>query len=283
MIKDIIKNRLKEYSPETELEQQNILQEIVQYYILAGLSKTGFFNEAIFHRGTFLRIVHQIDRFSEDLDFLLKKPDLHFLWKPYIDRIQTDLHAEGLDFEVKDRSQSNVKKAFLKTDSIGKILLIELPFQRLRAQKLLIKLEIDSNPPAGSTFETHYLNFPTIAPITTQTLESSFSLKSHALLCREYVKGRDWYDFLWYIRRKTGINFQLLKNALVQQGPWKGQNISIDQSWYLEKMADTIKTIDWKKAKEDVVRFIPVKASSQLAHWNADLFLYFLHQMKKQG
>jgi predicted nucleotidyltransferase component of viral defense system len=283
MIKDIIKNRLKEYSPETEIEQQNILQEIVQYYILAGLSKTGFFNEAIFHGGTFLRIVHQIDRFSEDLDFLLKKTDLHFLWKPYIDRIQTDLHAEGLDFEVKDRSQSNVKKAFLKTDSIGKILLIELPFQRLRAQKLLIKLEIDSNPPAGSTFETHYLNFPTIAPITTQTLESSFSLKSHALLCREYVKGRDWYDFLWYIRRKTGINFQLLRNALVQQGPWKGQNISIDQSWYLEKMADTIKTIDWKKAKEDVVRFIPVKASSQLAHWNADLFLYFLHQMKKQG
>jgi predicted nucleotidyltransferase component of viral defense system len=158
MIKDIIKNRLKDYSPGNEIEQENILQEIVQHYILTGLSKTGFFNEAMFHGGTFLRIVHQIDRFSEDLDFLLKKPDPNFQWKPYIDRIQSDLHAEGLDFEVKDRSQSNVKKTFLKTDSVGKLLMIELPFQRRRAQKLLIKLEIDSNPPAGSTFETHYLN-----------------------------------------------------------------------------------------------------------------------------
>ncbi len=152
MFKKIIEERINEYQPKNEIEQENVLQEILQHYILATLSKTDFFTFAEFHGGTFLRVVHRLDRFSEDLDFLLKRKDTKFKWKKYLDQIMNDLKTEGLEFEIKDRSESNVKKIFLKTDSIGKVISINFPFTRMVGQKIKIKLEIDTNPPKGSTF-----------------------------------------------------------------------------------------------------------------------------------
>ena len=112
-----------------------------------------------------------------------------------------------------------VRKAFVKTDSIGSVVTLGLPFERVSSKKIRIRLEIDINPPQGSSFETSYLSFPTTAPLTTQTLPSGFGTKTHALLCRRYVKGRDWYDFLWYVARRTVPDLALLGNALLQQGP----------------------------------------------------------------
>ncbi len=281
MFKNLIEEKIKEFNPKNEIEQENILQEIIQHYILASLSKTDFFTFAEFHGGTFLRIIHGLDRFSEDLDFLLKKPDTKFKWQKYLKQIKNDLKTEGLGFEIKDKTTTNVKKVFLKTDSVGKVIIINFPFFRMLNKKIKIKLEIDTNPPKGSTFETHYINFPTIAPITTQTLESSFSLKSHALLCRTYVKGRDWYDFIWYTSKKIALNFKLLQNALYQQGPWQDKKINIDLVWYINNLSKKINDIDWKKARDDVMRFIPTESQPKLEHWNKKFFKYYLDQMNK--
>ncbi|MDD5067288.1 MAG: nucleotidyl transferase AbiEii/AbiGii toxin family protein [bacterium] len=281
MFKDIIREKLREYSPKNGIEQENILQEIVQYYMLASLARTGFFSIAGFHGGTYLRMVHNLDRFSEDLDFILKKPDRKFKWQEYTGPVLGDLQAEGLKLQIQDRSESNVKKVFLKTDSIGKVILIDLPFSRHNARKIRVKLEIDTNPPKGSEFETQYINFPTVAAITTQSPDSSFSLKSHALLCRKYVKGRDWYDFAWYVSKKTRLNFILLKNALLQIGPWEKQKLSIDMDWYVKNLKEKITGIDWKKAKEDVMRFIPTASQDKLEVWSRDFFINQLEQMKR--
>lgn len=281
MFKGIIQEKLREYSPKNDIEQENILQEIVQSYILAGLAGTDFFSLAGFHGGTSLRMIHNMDRFSEDLNFLLKKPDPEFRWHKYTDRIISGLEAEGMKLEMRDRSEAVVKKAFLKTDSIGKMILIDLPFTRHHARKISVKLEIDTNPPKGSLFETRYINFPTIAAITVQTLESGFSLKSHALLCRTHVNGRDWYDFLWYVSKKASLNFKLLQNAINQTGPWEKKKIRIDLDWYMKNLREKIASIDWKKARDDVMRFIPTGSQNKLDFWKKDFFLNQLEQMRR--
>jgi predicted nucleotidyltransferase component of viral defense system len=188
-----------------------VLQELMQHYVLASLSRAGMFSEAIFHG---------VSRFSEDLDFLLKRPDPGFRWNKYLEAVDRDCAQEGIEFGLLDKSAADnaVQKAFLKTDSIGKVLLLALPFERPNPRKIRIKLEIDTNPPAGSAFQTSYITFPGVAAVTTQTLPSGFGTKAHALLCRRYVKGRDWYDFVWYTSRKIKPDLELLQNALFQQG-----------------------------------------------------------------
>lgn len=285
MIEELLSGKIQEYNPKNAIEQDNVLQELMQHYCLVSMAKIGFFKFAEFHGGTFLRIVHKLQRFSEDLDFVLKKPDPQFTWKKYLDKIQMDLQSENIAVEVQDKSKAEltVKKAFLKTDSIGKIILLKLPYGRYRNRKIKIKLEIDINPPEGSEFETHYINFPVMTAITCQTLGSSFAGKCHALLCREYVKGRDWYDFIWYVNRKIEPNLNLLNHALFQQGPWAGTYIKPSFSWLVEQLQKKIETLDWLQARKDVERFVPQQSEMDLNLWQTDFFLYHLNKLSEQA
>jgi len=283
MIAGVLSARIREYAPANALEQENVLQELMQHYALASLSRSGLFSEAIFHGGTCLRIIHGMARFSEDLDFLLKRSDPGFRWEKYLKPLQEDFHNEGIRLETQDKSSlgSTVRKAFLKTDSVGTILMLELPFERRNPRKLRIKLEIDTNPPAGSSFQTSYITFPGIAALTTQALPSGFSTKAHALLCRRYVKGRDWYDFAWYIARKIKPDLELVRNALYQQGPWAGRKLAITPDWFLEHLAAVIDRIDWTEARADVQRFLPMTEQAGLDAWGRDFFAYQLEQLKR--
>ncbi len=283
MIADMLKNRIREYAPANVVEQENVLQELMQHYVLASLSRAGMFSEAIFHGGTCLRIIYGTNRFSEDLDFLLKSPNPAFRWNKYLERIEKDCAQEGIEFELQDRSKAEtaVQKAFLKTDSIGTLLMLELPFERYNPKKIRIKLEIDTNPPAGSDFETSYITFPNTAAITTQTLSSGFATKAHALLCRRYIKGRDWYDFTWYVRRKAKPNFSLLRNALDQQGPWAGRDIDVNVDWFVNAIRAVIQQIDWNTTRLDVQRFLPVREQESLGEWTEEFFLYQTERLKQ--
>lgn len=282
MMDKVVAAKLREYAPSNAMEQDNVLQEMMQHYVLAALARAGLFKEAIFHGGTCLRIVNGINRFSEDLDFLLKQPDPGFRWQPYLEAVRKDCAAEGVVFEVQDKAAANtaVRKAFLKTDSIGKILVLDLPFERHAARKLRIKLEIDTNPPAGSAFTTSYITFPATVALTTQTLESSFALKLHALLCRPYVKGRDWYDFVWYVARGIRPDLQLLRHALDRQGPWSGQQTRVTWSWLGDNLREVIGRIDWAIARQDVQRFLPSREQQSLSLWDAAFFLHHLDKME---
>jgi len=283
MLDRILSARIRDYAPANTVEQENVLQELMQHYVLSSLSRAGLFADAMFHGGTCLRIVYGTNRFSEDLDFLLKQSDSNFRWQGYLEFVQKDCAQQGIPFEVQDKSQAGttVQKAFLKTDSIGKILVMELPFERYHSRKFRIKLEIDTNPPVGSTFTTSFITFPATAPLTTQSLESGFALKLHALLCRGYVKGRDWYDFVWYIARNTRPDLELLRQALQQQGPWAGQCITVNLHWVQKSMEATIRRIDWGMARDDVQRFLPLREQEGLQVWNADFFLHYLARMNE--
>ena len=285
MLNKVLSARIRDYAPTNPVEQDNVLQELMQHYVLSSLSRAGLFAQTMFHGGTCLRIVYGMNRFSEDLDFLLKRPDPKFRWQGYLESVRKDCAQEGIPFEVQDKAQAGtvVRKAFLKTDSIGKILTLDLPFERYQPRKIRIKLEIDTHPPAGSTFTTSYLTFPVTAPITTQSLESGFALKLHALLCRPYVKGRDWYDFVWYVARETRPDLNLLRHALQQQGPWAGQKIAVTMSWVQENMDAAIRRIRWTAARDDVQRFLPLREQEGLRAWGADFFLQQLARMSARG
>jgi hypothetical protein len=283
MIAEVLNARIREYAPANAMEQENVLQELMQYYVLASLSRAGMFSEAMFHGGTCLRIVHGMSRFSEDLDFLLKKPDPRFRWNKYLEAVARDCAQEGIEFELQDKSATDiaVQKAFLKTDSIGKVLLLALPYDRPNPRKIRIKLEIDTNPPAGSSFQTSFITFPGIAALTTQTLSSGFGTKSHALLCRKYIKGRDWYDFAWYATRKIRPDLRLLQNALFQQGPWAGRQFGVTPDWYLEQMSSAIGSVRWEEARQDVQRFLPAWEQAGLRLWSRQFFLDQLAAVKR--
>ncbi|MBF0198484.1 MAG: nucleotidyl transferase AbiEii/AbiGii toxin family protein [Planctomycetes bacterium] len=139
-------------------------------------------------------------------------------------------------------------------------------------RKIRIKLEVDTNPPNGAIVESKYLNFPFLSSIAAHELPSLFAGKLHALLCRDYIKGRDWYDFLWYIARKCPINLTLLQAALYQTGPWMNTSQQIDIDWVCNSLFTKIKSIDWQHAVLDVQRFLKPEELPSLSLWSSASF-----------
>ncbi|MCB1118780.1 MAG: nucleotidyl transferase AbiEii/AbiGii toxin family protein [Chlamydiia bacterium] len=278
---DLIHQRIRDYQPASKEEELNAYKEICQEIALAALARANFFQKGAFQGGTCLRIVHQLDRFSEDLDFVLEEPDPHFQWTPYLHAMESEFAAQGLNLKAVDRSKGNtvVKKAFLKDDSFGQILTLNYPRSRADNQTIRIKLEIDTNPPKGSKNAAHVINYPFPFSLITHDLPTLFSGKCVALLCREYVKGRDWYDFLWYMRNKTLINYPYLKNALAQNQLYTDLPQSIDRIWLLDALSDKIRTIDWEQAKGDTRRFIRADRQHVIDAWSKELFLQIVQSL----
>lgn len=179
----LVQDRLDSYHCQSSIEEELAIREITQEVALAALGRTEFFKHAVFQGGTCLRILYGLNRFSEDMDFLLKEPSL-------------------------------------------------------------------------------------------------FAGKLHALLCREYVKGRDWYDFLWYTSQEVRINYEFLSSALRQQGPWQYQEVQTNLEWCLEHLESKIRSVDWPEAREDIRRFVKAGEQPSLELWSADLFLSQLRKIK---
>ncbi len=278
----IIQNRLDSYNCKTELEEEHAIREISQEVALSALGRTDFFKYAVFQGGTCLRIFYGLNMFSEDMDFILKEPDRDFQLKPHIKALSDELLAYGYNIEVVDRPKADtaVKKVFIKDDSIGKVLQFNHGGKTGPLRKIRIKFEIDTNPPLGSNFETKYVDFPFVSSVTIQDKSSLFAGKIHALLCREYIKGRDWYDFIWYTSQGVNINYQFLASALKQQGTWQGQNIELDLHWCIKQFRIKITSIDWTVTKEDVRRFVKTTELPSVDLWSRDLFLAQLEKMK---
>jgi len=271
---DLIQKRLAQYKAVGPIEEENALKEIIQEIVLFSLWQAGFFEVAAFQGGTSLRILHGLPRFSEDMDFILLEPDANFSWQSYLESLTETCKEFGIKPEALDKASMDqrVKKAVIKDTSIANQL--DLSFMdELNGRKLKIKLEIDCNPPAGSGFEYSYLDFPVDYEVCHQDINSNFALKTHALLCRPYLKGRDWYDFSWYITQGVTPNLLLLQNAIDQYGPWQGQNLVIGQVWLVNALAEKIKAIDWKDAADDVKRFLKPVEQKSLSLWSERFFM----------
>lgn len=278
----MIQERLRSYACSSVQDEDHAIREITQEVILAALSRTGFFRHALFQGGTCLRVFHGLNRFSEALDFILSNPDRAFDLLPFLNGIVTELHAYGYRPEINDRSSSDdtVKKAFIKDDSLGKLLKFSFPTRTGPVKKIRIKIEVDVNPPSGTGTDLKYLDFPFVASVAVQDSPSLFAGKTHALLCREYDKGRDWYDFLWYTAQRTPVNYAFLSSALRQLGPWKGNDLQCDAEWLRVQLGDRIKRIDWQAVIADVRRFVPTSEHQSLELWSPELFLAQLPKIR---
>lgn len=271
----IVQERLESYQCASALQEEQALREISQEIILAGLSRTDFFSKAAFHGGTCLRIFHSLNRFSEDLDFALRTPDSSFELVPYLEKVCDELMAYGYTLEIDDRSKGGqtVRKAFLKDQSLGTLLSLNYRPAAGPMRKLRIKMEVDTNPPSGASYDMPLLDYPFPSAVRVFDLPSLFAGKTHALLCREYLKGRDWYDFVWYTARRTPINHALLSAALDQQGPWKGTQPETDNAWCVTQLTNAIESTDWDHARRDVQRFLKPHELPTLQLWTPEFFM----------
>lgn len=280
---EIINQKMQQYNPENKQEEINAFKEIVQEIALLALSRTNFFKQGAFQGGTCLRIVYGLQCYSEDLDFILYQPQENFRWEIFIDEIVAEFLMYGLEVSVKDKSETSdiIKNSFLKDNSFGRVLSLKYGRNASDQQAINIKLEIDTHPPLGSNFESKLIIFPQAFSITAQDIPSLFAGNIHAMLCRRYVKGRDWYDFIWYVTRGSSINLELLKNALFQQGPWANQALNINSGWVITELTKKIANIDWGIAKKDVYSFIKSNEKQSIDLWSQEFFTHFLYLLRE--
>lgn len=211
-----VKKLLDEYGCKTNEERNAALREIVQELALVALSRTDFFSRAAFYGGTALRVFYGLDRFSEDLDFSLEKPDASFCLDEYLPAIRDELASWGFEMtvEIKDKMREGaIQSAFIKGGTVihlVKIAAVEPPVRGIPPNSLLrIKVEIDTDPPPAARYETKYRLSPISHAVRLYDKASLFAGKAHALLCRSWkdrVKGRDFYDYLWYLSAAVPLN-----------------------------------------------------------------------------
>ena len=259
-------------------EERNALKEVVQEVALCGLSRAGFFKSTAFYGGTALRIFYGLDRFSEDLDFSLIAPDPSFDLKAYFPILESEIRATGLNFTVEEKvksAESNIRSAFLKGNTKEHILSF---FQGQDSSALhpgeiiRIKFEVDIDPPAHAAFESKYRLLPSPYEVRLYDLPSLFAGKIHAVLCRAWknrVKGRDLYDYVFYLAKGAAVNLKHLKERLVDSG-FIGEDFQLDQGSLIGLLNERFASIDYEQAKQDVLPFI--KDKSKLNLWSSAFF-----------
>jgi hypothetical protein len=273
-----LKDMLDAYQPQTPTDYQNAVREVVQEIALLGLWRGGFFEKAAFYGGTALRIFHGLRRFSEDLDFTLLSADDTSRLETYLPSVATELESWGFSFEAEKKSageRTGIESAFLKGGTQLNLLHIGAPADLAnklpRRQSLRIKLELDLRPPPFATTEVRTQLLPSPYQVTLYDLESLFAGKLHAVLCRGWksrIKGRDFYDFVWYVSRNIRPNLAHLDARMRQTGHWSGKPINARslKELLLARFAD----IDFKKAADEVRIFISDPRELEL--WSSSFF-----------
>ncbi len=277
----IIEQMLSKYDIQTQDDALNALKEIYQEIALLGLYRGGFFNRACFYGGTALRIIYNLDRFSEDLDFSLLQKEDNFDIKEYFPFIIDEFEALGIKIELTKKNKktiSHIESAFLKNDTSIYTLDMEIPnissvFSGIRSgKKLKIKFEVDVNPPLNFQTASHTLLLPTTFNIVAMTLPCLYAGKVHAILFRNWknrVKGRDWYDFEWYVKRGVRVDLAHLKQRMVESGDFdKNENLTLDV--LKELLHKKIDSLDVAKARSEVSVFL--KDNSSLEFWSIEYF-----------
>lgn len=277
---NIIKQMLSHYEIHNINDEINALKEIIQELVLSGLSRGGFFDEAAFYGETALRIFYKLDRFSEDLDFALVKPNKNFDLSKYFVYIEKEIKSYGLNLEISTKQKindSNITSSFLKGDTIENILKF-FPNEENHEydhilKKIKIKFEIDINPPLGATYELQYKLLPSPHQIKLYDKESLFAGKIHAILCRGWktrTKGRDLYDYIFFLANNTKVNIELVRNKLIESN-YIDSREDFDINKLKELLIKKFEEIDYIDSKNDVIPFI--KNTESLNMWNSEFFI----------
>lgn len=277
---NVIGQMLEQYDINNTNDEINALKQIIQEIVLVGLSRGNFFKEAAFYGGSALRIFYKLDRFSEDLDFALVSPNKDFDLSRYFDYIEKELKSYGLNLEINSKSKSkdsNISSAFLKGDTLEHILKFfpnedNHKFDYL-FKDIKIKFEVDVNPPRGATYDIQYKLLPSPHQVMLYDKESLFAGKIHAILCRNWnyrTKGRDLYDYIFFLANNISVNIELIKNKLIESN-YIDSNSNFDIIVLKHLLIEKFKNINYKDAIEDVKPFI--KDIDSLKLWNDDFFI----------
>lgn len=283
----VIEEMLKSYQVDNIYDRKNAMKEIMQEIVLCGLSRAGFFKEAAFYGGTALRIFYGLDRFSEDLDFSLEQINLDFDLCSYFPVLEKEVKTFGLNVEIQEKEKtkdSNIRSAFLKGNTKEHLLLFYAD-ERLvgtvdKNEVVKIKFEVDTNPPAFATYEHKYRLLPVPYEIRLYDMPSLFAGKIHAVICRGWqsrIKGRDLYDYIFYLSKAVTVNQKHLRARLIDSG-----YISENQECTLEEIKMMLKnrfdSIDFLQARKDVEPFI--RDTSVLDIWSSDFFKQITEGLK---
>lgn len=283
----VIEEMLKSYQVDNIYDRKNAMKEIMQEIVLCGLSRAGFFKEAAFYGGTALRIFYGLDRFSEDLDFSLEQINLDFDLCSYFPVLEKEVKAFGLNVEIQEKQKtkdSNIRSAFLKGNTKEHLLLFYADERVVgsvaKNEVVKIKFEVDTNPPAFATYEHKYRLLPVPYEIRLYDMPSLFAGKIHAVICRGWqsrIKGRDLYDYIFYLSKAVTVNQRHLRARLIDSG-----YISENQECTLEEIKTMLKnrfdSIDFLQARKDVEPFI--RDTSVLDIWRSDFFKQITEGLK---
>lgn len=282
-----VEQMLSRYDCLTTGDTINALREIIQEIVLLGLWRSKFFEHAAFYGGTALRILYGLDRFSEDLDFSLLKTNQNFDLGQYLPALEREVAGFGFAVKVEHKPKKNtsaVQSAFLKANTLNTLLTITTDRQITHSvnsgQLLKIKIEIDTDPPQGFETESRYLLQPVPFAARVYTLPDLFAGKMHAVLCRKWqnrVKGRDWYDLVWYISNHPRLHLSHLAKRMVQSGHLP-EGAILNRDTFFSRLTDAINTLDIKQARDDAAVF--VKNNDALEVWSKDFFIQIAERIE---
>ena len=273
MKNEIYDSMLSAYDVTTEQQRRNAIFEVNQQVILAGLYNGGFFDMAAFYGGTCLRVFHGLQRFSEDMDFSLLAPDDKFDFTKYFQPIIDEFTIVGREVEIKKKDKKGfgkVESAFLKDNTD----VYDVSF--LSDKSIKIKIEVDTQPPLNFRTEQNLLLQPHSFMTRCFTLPDLFAGKMHALVYRGWknrVKGRDWYDFEWYVRHNVPLDFAHLAERVRQFN-----NEEIGQEAFMAQLKDRLASANINQVKSDVLPF--VRNPKELDIWSNDYFVQLADMMK---
>jgi len=281
----MIKEWIEEYKPANQQDAKDALREVMQEIALAGLSRAGFFEKAAFYGGTALRIFYGLDRFSEDLDFSLLTVDPEFSLSRYQDAIISEFSSLGMQVAIREKQKTNltnIDSAFLKSETIWKELVLEniIPQNGInQVANITIKIEVDREPPLGFETEEKLLLRPVSFYVKCLTLPNLFAGKMHALLFRKWgtnVKGRDWYDMEWYIRKGIPLNLKHFVIRAKDSGDWDQDEIT--EAEFRELLKQKIDAVKMDYVVNDIRRFI--KDPKVLDIWSPQYFHDLVSKLK---
>lgn len=282
-----IEQMLKHYEIESSRDQKNAVKEIMQEIVLCGLSRAGFFDKAAFYGGTALRIFYGLDRFSEDLAFSLDKKAPEFDLSSYLSSVEKEVRAFGLNVEIREKKktkESGIRSAFHKGSTREHLLLFHADERFVQSaapnESIRIKLEVDVDPPEYAGYENKFRLLPVPYKVRLYDMPSLFAGKIHAVLCRAWknrVKGRDLYDYVFYLSRGAAVNLKHLRERLIESGAIPAED-ECSLSEVKEMLIERFNTIDFAEARRDIEPF--VSDTGKLDIWSAEFFREITKDLK---
>ena len=284
---DAVGIMLDRYNSKSINDYENALKEIIQEIALLGLWRSKFFEKAAFYGGSALRILYGLDRFSEDLDFSLLKKDEDFSLTGYLKAVENELKSLGFFVTVKEKKKgfkTNIDSAFIKAGTLKNMIVVDIPEsmrKKIHSGKAMkIKLEVDTNPPCDFNTKAEYLFQPVPFSVNTYSLPHLFAGKMHAILCRSWgnrVKGRDWYDLVWYAGKDIPVGLKHLESRMKQTGHLEANEL-LTEKILKQKLMEKIECTDFNNAAKDVLNFL--KDPSSLELWSEEFFRIICKKIK---